>query len=200
MEINACLDTILAGNAADDWYAKEEDNMIQTCLDQAPDGLVMEFGVAAGDSFRRIIQRTDKQCYGFDSFEGLPEDAEGWTKGMFACDAPVFSEENAHIVAGLIQDTLPDFLAENDGRAAFVHIDTDIYSSAKYILDTLYDAGRIVSGTVILFDELFSCEGGSYPAWPHHEYKAFVEFGKRTGLQINLIGRRSANSYAFKIL
>jgi hypothetical protein len=201
MEIKTCLDGILTQIESNEWMPKEEDEMIQKCLDQAPTGLIMEFGVAGGGSFRRIIERTARDCYGFDSFEGLPADAaDGWYPGIFACSVPSFSEENAHIVEGLIQNTLPGFLSENEGQAAFVHIDTDIYSSAKYVLETLYDAGRIASGTLILFDEIFTCESGSYPSWPHHEYKAFVEFGEKTGVQIETFGRRGPNSYVFKIL
>ena len=200
MDIKTCLNGILDHMEVSHWLPKEDDQMIQKCLEQAPAGLIMEFGVASGDSFRRMLEKTDRDCYGFDSFEGLPEDAEGWGKGMFACAVPNFEQAHAHIIVGLIQDTLPSFLEEHDGQAAFVHIDTDIYSSAKYILDTLYDAGRIASGTVILFDELFTCENNSYAAWPHHEYKAFLEFGERTGCQIETIGRRGPNSYAFKIL
>lgn len=196
MRVKECLDQILAGP----WLIREGDHLIQKCLNEAPDGLIMEFGIATGGSFRKIIERTSRHCFGFDSFEGLPEDAEGWTKGAFACEIPRFSEENAHIVVGLIQDTLQDFLNGNAGQAAFIHIDTDIYSAAKYIFDTLYDNGRIGPGTVILFDELLNCENDSYLAWPHNEYKAFVEFGERTGFEIELIGRREANSYAFKIL
>lgn len=196
MKIKDCLDQILAGP----WLPKEEDHLIQKCLNEAPDGLIMEFGIATGTSFRKIFERTKRHCFGFDSFKGLPETSEGWTEGTFACDVPVFSEENAHIVEGLIQDTLEPFLDGNAGQAAFVHIDTDIYSSAKYILDTLYDRGRMGPGTILLFDELFDCENKSYCSWPHHEYRAFVEFGERTGFEIELIGRREANSYAFKIL
>lgn len=200
MDIETCLNQILSNAEEHSWLHREQDELIQRCLEQAPSGLVMEFGVAAGSSLKIIANSTDRLCYGFDSFEGLPEEAEGWSKGMFACPVPEFEQPNVHIVVGLIQDTLPEFLEKNPGQAAFVHIDVDIYSSAKYILDTLYDAGRIATGTIILFDEMFNCENNSYGAWSHHEYKAFVEFGQRTGCQIETIGRRSANSYAFRIL
>jgi hypothetical protein len=196
MQIKECLDQLLANPLPE----RLGDDLIKTCLDQAPEGLVMEFGVASGGSFRVILNATDRHCFGFDSFKGLPETVEGWTEGTFACEVPKFEESNAHIVIGLIQDTLPGFLDNNAPPAAFVHIDTDIYSAAKYIFDTLYDRGRIVPGTIILFDELFNCEANSYAAWSHHEYKAFVEFGERTGLGVEFLGRRAANSYAFKIL
>lgn len=41
------------------------------------EGLVMEFGVYAGKSLRVIAGCTPEPVYGFDSFQGLPED---WTR------------------------------------------------------------------------------------------------------------------------
>jgi hypothetical protein len=55
------------------------------------------------------------------------------------------------------------------GSAAFLHVDCDLYSSTKTILESLSD--RIVAGTVIVFDEYFN-----YPNWRSHEHKAFREF------------------------
>ena len=53
--------------------------------------------------------------------------------------------------------------------AAFIHIDSDLYSSAKTVLTLLQK--QIVSGTVIVFDEYFN-----YPNWQQHEFRAFQEF------------------------
>ena len=61
------------------------------------------------------------------------------------------------------------FLDQHDGPVAFVHIDSDLYSSAKTILDNL--APRIEPGTIIVFNEYFN-----YPNWKQHEYRAFQEF------------------------
>lgn len=196
MRVRECLDQILSGP----WLDREDDELLTKCLNQIPEGLVMEFGVATGGSFNKILDRTSRPCYGFDSFKGLPEASEGWQEGMFACAVPSFTQPNAIIIEGLIQDTLPDFLSQHAEPAAFIHIDTDIYSSAKYILDTLYAEKRFVPGSIILFDELFNCEHQSYAAWEPNEYKAFVEFGDATGTDIELVGRRQSNSYAFKIL
>ena len=39
------------------------------------DGLILEFGVRKGLTIKEIAKRISKRkCYGFDSFEGLPED------------------------------------------------------------------------------------------------------------------------------
>ena len=50
-----------------------------------------------------------------------------------------------------------------------MYIDSDLYSSAKTILEALTD--RIVQGTIIVFDEYFN-----YPNWKNHEFKAFKQF------------------------
>jgi len=98
---------------------------------------------------------------------------ESWSvrhkKGLFALDKiPVF-EKNVVVHQGWFDDTLPAFIKEFNEKVAFLHIDSDLYSSAKSILQWLDE--RIVEGTVILFDEYFN-----YPFWEHHEFKAFQEF------------------------
>ena len=136
------------------------------------EGLVMEFGVFRGASLRAIAQRCAGEVHGFDSFEGLPED---WThfqkRGRFSLkgQAPQFDESNIRIHAGWFDQTLPQFLVQHSGPARFIHVDCDIYTSTKTVLELL--SSRIVSGTVILFDEYLN-----YPAWQQHEFKAFQEF------------------------
>jgi macrocin-O-methyltransferase TylF-like protien len=53
-------------------------------LEQTP-GLVCEFGVWRGDSLRRLAALfSERTIYGFDSFEGLPEDWKpGFPQGHF---------------------------------------------------------------------------------------------------------------------
>lgn len=199
MNIQECLDQILSANELPE---KLGDLLIKSCLEKDLDGLVLEFGVAGGESLQTIANSTDKICYGFDSFRGLPEDSPGWEKGTFNLNGvvPVFTQPNIQIVEGLIQETLQPFLDSHPEKVFFIHIDTDIYSSAKYILDTLYDNNRFQSGSIILFDEIFDCENHAYPDFQYNEYKAFLEFGERTKTQIKFLGRRDTNSYAFEIL
>ncbi len=54
-------------------------------------------------------------------------------------------------------------------------------SSTKTILDTLND--RIVSGTVLVFDEYFN-----YIQWRQHEFKAFKEFCQMNDVCYEYIG------------
>lgn len=135
------------------------------------DGLILEFGVAYGRSITVIGNLVaPRKVHGFDSFEGLPEDwAGGVGKGAFAQAQLPEVPENVELLVGWFDDTLPPFLAANDGPIAFLHVDCDLYSSTKTILKLC--AERIVKGTVIAFDEYFGYDG-----WREHEFKAFHEF------------------------
>jgi predicted O-methyltransferase YrrM len=143
-------------------------------VSQAPkDGLILEFGVAGGHSIRHIAAAAQPRLvHGFDSFEGLPEDWAGHleSRGAFSQKRKlprVPSSVALHV--GWFNDTLPGFLTDHPGPIALLHVDCDLYSGTKYILDTAGD--RIRPGTVILFDEYFN-----YPSWREHEYKAWQEF------------------------
>lgn len=125
------------------------------------DGLVMEFGVFRGESLRFLAKRFARDVHGFDSFEGLPED---WTyfqkQGRFSLDGKIsqFSEKNIRIHKGWFEQTLPGFLDNHPGAASFIHVDCDIYSSTRTVLQRL--AQRIVKGTVIVFDEYLNYPAG----------------------------------------
>ena len=97
----------------------------------------------------------------------------------FKLPPPVAS--NVHLVRGLFQDTLSDFLILHKEAVAFLHIDCDLYSSAKYVLFSLKE--RIIPGTVIIFDEFYN-----YIGWENGEFKAFSEFILETGKQFAYLG------------
>lgn len=123
------------------------------CLRIAPpQGLVLEFGVAAGRSLREIARHSAGTVYGFDCWSGLPHDwGEGDPKGSFACEKPQVPG-NVILVDGLFSDTLEPFLRDHDGPVGFCHIDCDLYCAARYVLDCLCD--RFVVGSVVMFDEI----------------------------------------------
>lgn len=154
-----------------------------------PGGLHMEFGVANGGSLRRIrkLLPDNVPLYGFDSFEGLPEAWTNFPAGAFATPYRV-ELPNTELVVGWFKHSLPEFLVGHQGYVSFVHIDCDLYSSTKAVLDNLVD--RIVPGTVILFDELFGFAG--YEA---HEYRAL----KESGLRFEAIGRWNAYRAVIKV-
>jgi len=150
-------------------------------------GLVCEFGVFQGRSINFIASKVQRTVYGFDSFEGLPEDwRDGLPGGSFKVDALPPVASNVTLIKGWFDKTLLPFLESHPGEASFLHIDSDLYSSAKTIFDSF--APRIKAGTIIAFDEYFN-----YPGWQHGEYKAFQESVARYGWQYRYLGytRRS---------
>nr|VFJ58555.1 MAG: Methyltransferase domain-containing protein [Candidatus Kentron sp. DK] len=139
------------------------------------DGLFLEFGVASGRTINHIASKIKTKVYGFDSFEGLPETwRTGFKKGTFVGKIPDVAE-NVELIVGMFEVTLPYFAMNTTENVTFLHVDCDLYSSAKTIFDNL--EGKIVPGTVILFDEYLN-----YPGWKFGEYKAFHEFIKSAGL------------------
>jgi hypothetical protein len=160
------------------------------------EGLVLEFGVYTGRTLAAIAAGDPRVAHGFDSFEGLPED---WThfqkKGRFGLQGkpPQFAAANIELHAGWFNETLPAFLAGHPGPVRFLHVDSDLYSSAVTVLESL--AGRLVAGTIILFDEYIN-----YPGWEQDEFRAFSEFTARHGVSYEYLGFASSHfSVAVKI-
>lgn len=148
-------------------------SMIQTfrlAFEAAPkNGLVLEFGVRFGNTIHQIAVLAHQQVHGFDSFEGLPEEWHHEAKGSYTTKGqipPVPKNVSLHV--GWFDDTLPIFLQGHQGPVRLINVDCDIYSSTKTVLDLL--APRIISGTVIVFDEYIGNEH-----WREDEFKAFQE-------------------------
>lgn len=145
-------------------------------------GMALEFGVSSGKTLKIIVAACPgRPVYGFDSFHGLPEDwRPGFPAGAF--DVPTPPEvPGAELVVGLFADTLPAFLAAHPEPVAFLHVDADLYSSARTVLELV--GPRLRPGSVIVFDEYFN-----YPGWPEHEHKAWREFVAKTGLSFRYEG------------
>ena len=141
-------------------------------------GMVCEFGVFEGQTINYIAaQVPDRAVFGFDSFEGLPEDWRGpFQRGVFSTGGHLPKvPANVRLIKGLFDATLPKFAVEYAGPAALFHIDCDLYSSTKCIFANL--GGRVVPGSVIVFDEYFD-----YPGWEEHEFRAFAELVSEAGL------------------
>ena len=166
-----------------------------SCVSSLEHGLVCEFGVATGNSINYIASLLPQTTvFGFDSFEGLPEDwREEYPRGSFQIERLPEVSANVTLKKGWFSDTLPDFLEQHSGQAVFVHVDCDLYSSTKDIFNLL--APRIGPGTVLVFDEYFN-----YPGWREGEYKAFMEFINRTGYEFEYLGYcRASEQVAVKI-
>lgn len=132
----------------------------------------LEFGVWTGESINFLSDFLQKNCiYGFDSFEGLREDWKGYhlTSGTFNLNKRVPKlKKNIIPMVGWIQDTLPKFLLEKKPKINFMHIDTDTYETAKFILENTKK--YLCKNSIIVFDELYN-----FPGWDVGEYKALKE-------------------------
>ena len=165
-------------------YFKNNLDLLTYALKQVTiDGLYLEFGVYSGKTINHISNIvSDKTVYGFDSFEGLPEDwRSGFEEGIFKVAELPFVNKNVTLIKGWFNDTLPEFVMNNKKSCAFIHVDCDLYSSTKTIFDSLKTI--IVPGTIIVFDEYFN-----YPNWQEHEFKAFQEFINSQNLGYEYIG------------
>jgi predicted O-methyltransferase YrrM len=163
------------------WFSKGD--TLAAALKAAPaDGLYLEFGVHTGGTLRSIAEMAPAgTVFGFDSFEGLPEDWRAeFVAGAFALDT-LPEVPGAELVVGWFDQTLPGFLEQHPEQVAFLHLDADLYSSTKSVLDAL--APRLRPGTVIVFDEYFN-----FPGWQQHEHKAWTEFVARTGVTFEYLG------------
>jgi hypothetical protein len=176
----------------DSIYLKAEktnhkDNTLKCALDKAKkDGIALEFGVFSGRTLGIISRDFPDKSYGFDSFLGLPEDwRPNFKKGLFATNK-IPKIDKATIIVGLFQETLLDFLNE-ELNISFVHFDADLYSSTKYVLDSI--ESYLGETCVFLFDEFFN-----YETWQDHEFKAFSEFLDTYSWEYEPIAYSSNNS------
>ncbi len=151
------------------------------------DGPVLEFGVFSGKTINYIASLLPAaQVYGFDSFEGLPEQwlgkkADGTRHFDRQGQAPDV-RENVELVVGWFDHTLPGFMAAHPFETvSLLHVDCDLYSSTQTIFGFLHT--KIVPGTIIVFDEYFN-----YPTWERHEYSAFQEYVKHRQINYAYIG------------
>jgi tetratricopeptide (TPR) repeat protein len=155
---------------------------IQIAINAAKlDGLNLEFGVYNGKSIRRIASLINEDIHGFDSFEGLPENWNDEPKGSYSAEGCLPEvPKNVVLHKGWFNETLPIFIREFNTPIRFLHIDCDLYSSTKTILDVL--AEKIIVGTVIVFDEFIG-----YKSWDQDEFRAFKEAVQRYEWEYELL-------------
>ena len=147
----------------------DKEKALSNSINQADDeGYWLEFGTHEGETIIYTagckLSNPKFKIYGFDSFEGLPEQ---WktnpndtkhTAGYFATDIPKV-RDNVKLWVGWFDQQIPEYLKEYPNTPiAYLHIDGDLYSSAWTVLSELNHL--IVTGTTILFDEF--CPFGPY--------------------------------------
>lgn len=154
--------------------------------EQELNDLWLEFGVYTGTSINYISTFTKNIIYGFDSFEGLPEDwRPGFEKGKFSTQKNIpYVNKNVELIQGLFQETLENFLEEHKNKkVSFLHLDADLYSSTKYVLNKLKD--KFKKGCIIVFDELLN-----YPGFDEGtgELLSWYEFTLENNIKYEWIG------------
>jgi hypothetical protein len=147
------------------------------------EGDFLEFGTLRGYTARllaTLIREFNHQgrLHLYDSFEGLPDirsrvdlDSyevavnKAWCFGQMAVESDVhlaiaralsriIPVEQLQIVKGYYEETLPDHLPTTP--VVLIHIDCDLYSSARYVLEKVLERGILQDGSVLLFDD-FNC-------------------------------------------
>ena len=167
-------------------------DMIQLALDHAvplieKGGMVCEFGVGSGRSLRMTqeLLPLNIPIHGFDTFTGLPQGWGSEPAGAYSTGGavPDLTEGDIHFHKGLFSDTIPEFLKHvpKNQFLAYANVDCDLYSSTLDILENLH--GRIVPGTMFLFDE-YLC----HATWRQDEFRAWRECCRRFGWQYEYIG------------
>lgn len=151
----------------------------------APQGDLGEWGTYSGNTLRRLIECAIKvekpfiTVWSFDAFMGgLPQETEGvyinpdWVKGAFdiSADRGYISVEeaikavsdyvgyNVTYVPGYFADTLTPQQALTIGERSlsYAHIDCDIHSSSKQVLEFLFKYKLIMENGLIRFDDICS--------------------------------------------
>ena len=140
------------------------------------DGCFVECGVGAGAQLMAMaLTVTEKNIYGFDSFEGIPMASEHdetqpgigpvtevLENRMVSSGITVHSVENVmrnfkqvnidcptlHLIKGWFCDTLPKFKKE---PIALLRLDGDLYESTLTCLEYLYP--MVVKGGIVIIDD-----------------------------------------------
>lgn len=158
-------------------------------------GHIFEFGVFKGSSlmrfaaFRDLLKLDNKIIYGFDNFGKFPKQKNSVDNNFITnfekisgtgiakkdlqnfCKAKKY--KNIKLIEGDILDTLPYFLKSNKRiKISLIHIDVDVYSPTKVILESLFDL--LSAGGIIMFDDYSIIEG---------ETKAVNEYFKKKNIK-----------------
>jgi len=123
------------------------------------EGDVIEVGLFRGGSFAMLCEvNPSKHVYGFDTFEGLPQQSPEDNKHVKG----EFSNTSKEIVENLVKEfnnytiqkgRFPQDLkiSFNEKKFSFVHIDVDLYQEHINILNFIYD--KVSNGGRIVFDD-----------------------------------------------
>jgi O-methyltransferase len=178
-------------------------------------GPILEFGTYRGFTARIFatlmneLQYREK-LYLYDSFEGFPDTfseddiasyevtvRNAWVpKGIMPEQhvdqiikrqiSRIIGPKNVVVTKGYFEATVPRYLPTS--KAALLHVDCDLYSSAKHVLEQAFEADILQDGMLIIFDD-YNCNRASpvmgerralvevFGAQSRFEYSSFFPYG-----------------------
>jgi len=149
---------------------------------------VLEFGVFEGYSIKQFASlnaHKESKFYGFDSFEGLPED---WIRNLKKREfdvngnLPSVDDKRVTFIKGWFQNTLSNFLADEDlNETLFVHYDADIFSATLY---TMLQIDTLKTPYYAVFDEFTG-----------HETRALWRYMQISGAKVYFLGSVGDRAY-----
>lgn len=167
-------------------------------IDIIPEGNLLEFGVYNGNTLARLIQRKQfVEVWGFDSFQGLPDNKEGnpdWPIGAFnsvrdggfnnAEEIKAYIINRAgrpdiKLVEGFFNESLTADLGERlHNTASYIHLDCDLYTSTADVLNWLLKYRVPKEGSLFRYDDWygFSNIGGQKAAHERYAQKYNASF------------------------
>jgi tetratricopeptide (TPR) repeat protein len=159
------------------------ESLRKCAISLAPDdGLYLEFGVWKGHWMRKMALMKPVPFYGFDSFEGIPDNWSIYDKSHFDLEGCLPEvPPNVQLIKGWFDQTLPVFIEVHAEPVAFIHMDCDLYSSTKTVLDLL--CPQLRAGTTIVLDDYFI-----EPGWEKAEFRAFHEFIRDHNMEFEYLG------------
>lgn len=205
-----------SGKAIDKTYDAAFDSIFLLLKALRVEGDFFEFGVFQGYSAKFFAEKMNKfsisssTLHLFDSFQGLPEGEEkdnqayeykagSWVKGSMGVPkgseeylrkrlSKILSEKRVHVVKGFFEETLEKYREEKGPlKATLVHLDCDLYSSSKLVLEWLLTHEIMQDGTIVIFDDWMTSRGNpnlgqrkattdvlqEFPTWTFEPYLSY---------------------------
>jgi hypothetical protein len=180
-------------------------------------GDYLEFGVFNGSSIgsmyfaKNEVRLESMNLYGFDAFEGLPEEAEHedggvWEEGFYACSYEQMrrclqrrgiNSDEMNFIKGWYKETLNKETASQYDLEApgVIFIDCDTYSSSKQVLDFI--SPLLTRAAIICLDDW---KLNDLDIKGMGEYKSFNEFLDNNGhLDVQEIDSYNRKSKSFLV-
>ena len=138
-----------------------------------------EYGVWMGESFKYLMKHF-KKGYGFDSFEGLPEDWRAVPKGTYSSFGEIPQIDGGEFVVGEFSESLPRFFSKQRPMAGLINFDADLYAST---LCALVNSKKVMdTKTILVFDEFIVNSD-----WEKDEFRALNEFCEMYGFSYEVL-------------